>query len=171
MDGPASWPHLAPMPPGDRIDRLMRGRAADSLVPGAATAATLLLLVAYRLVSGTPPSERQSLVLAVVAAGTGGMARVGVWAWRRLWRAGTGEWEQLVHGRGVRHFGAGVAILVPLLTLYGAPRELAATNATELVLVLLRLWTAFVCYFPLALWTGFWWGKALAQWHGVEERR
>jgi hypothetical protein len=156
---------------GDRIDRLMRARAADALVPGAATGLTLLLLLAYRLASGAPPSERQSLLLAVVAAGTGGMARLGVWAWRRLWRAGRGEWEQVVHGRGVRHFGAAVAVLVPLLTLAGAPRELATTSPADLVLVLLRLWTAFFGYFPLALWTGYWWGKALAQAQGLEEPR
>lgn len=159
------------MPPGDRIDRLVRSRIADSLVPGVATGVTLVLLLAYRAASGTPPGEKQALLLAAIAAGTGGMARLGVWAWRRLWRAGASEWEQIVHGRGVRHFGAGVALLVPLLTLAGAPRDLAATSLAELVLVALRLWTAFVCYLPLALWTGFWWGRALAQWHGVEEQR
>jgi len=70
---------------GDRIDRLMRTRAADSLVPAAATAATLALLLAHRALTGHPPDERHSLVLAAVAAGIGGVARVGVWGWRH-WR-------------------------------------------------------------------------------------
>jgi hypothetical protein len=100
------------------------------------------------------------------------MARLGVWAWRRLWRAHPapgerepGAWEQVVHGRGVRHFGAAVAVLVPLLTLAGAPRE--GATAVDAALALLRLWTAFVCYLPLALWTGYWWGRVLAQWSGL----
>ncbi|MFL5580599.1 MAG: hypothetical protein ACJ8AO_09505 [Gemmatimonadaceae bacterium] len=150
-----------------RIDRIMRSPAAESAVPGAATAVTLALLLLHRLTSGLPAGERQSLVLAAVAAGTGGMARVGVWAWRRLWRDGDGEWEQVVHGRGVRHFGAAVAVLVPALTLASVPHEGGTT--ADAVLALLRLWTAFVCYMPLALWTGFWWGKVLAQWNGLRE--
>lgn len=158
---------------GARLDRFMRAPAADSLVPAAATGVALALMLAHRAASGAAAGDAggagagQSLLLAAVAAGTGGMARLGVWAWRRLWREGDGEWEHVVHGRGVRHFGAAVAILVPMLTLLGAPRE--GVSAAEAALVLLRLWTAFVCYLPLALWTGYWWGKALAQASGIRE--
>jgi len=153
---------------GARIDRLMRSPAADSLVPSGATAVTLALLLLHRALSGQAPGSRQALLLAAIAAGTGGMERLGVATWRRLWRDGDGEWEHLVHGRGVRHFGSGVALLVPMLTLAGVPHE--GTTAADATLVLLRLWTAYVCYLPLALWTGFWWGKVLAQLNGVRER-
>jgi hypothetical protein len=152
---------------GARIDRVMRAPAAESAVPGGATAVTLALLLLHRAVSGHAPGEGQALLLAAVAAGTGGMARLGVWAWRRLWREGVGEWEHLVHGRGVCQFGAGMAVLVPMLTLAGVSHE--GATAADAVLALLRLWTATVCYLPLALWTGFWWGKVLAQVNGVRE--
>lgn len=86
--------------------------------------------------------------------------------WRRLWAPATTAYEQIVYANGVRGFGRLLwlfgAVAMPLYRALGSGvgvwRALGMTALQALLL------------FPVYLWCGYWWGRALAAVFGRRDR-
>ena len=90
-----------------------------------------------------------------------------MWTHRRLWRhPRTDAYDQLVYARGVRGFGAlmiPVGVLIPLFSLKDD-----LTLGENLIAPTIRLVGTAIIGWPLALWAGYWWGRWMARFSGVE---
>lgn len=154
-----------------RLDHMMRAPHAASL--GAlvsALCAIAAILIARQALGRAPlpltaPRLLFFLALALLFAGAGVAT---VHTWRRLWRRGRDPWEQTVYDRGVRGFGASMAILSPVIAIASTLSSSSERNATGFsgaVAVGLVLGVLFGT--PVALWGGYWWGRGLASTFGL----
>ena len=91
------------------------------------------------------------------------------WCWRhwsRLWAPATNAYEQIVYANGVRGFGR-------LLWLFGAlaaPLYRALGSGTSVGRAILTTAVQAAVLFPVYLWCGYWWGRALAAIFGRRPR-
>lgn len=93
-----------------------------------------------------------------------GAAAVGRVTWQRLWRDDATPYGRLVYHYGVKWFGLSMWIVTSSVV----PERLAQ-HQSELSLWWLGL--AVLVYavtsFPLALWGGYLWGRAMALFFGI----
>ena len=84
-----------------------------------------------------------------------------VWTVRRLWKHWSTDYERLVYRFGVRRFGVGswllFSVLFPLME-----RDEVTSPALSVAM------TLFVG-FPIFLWAGYLWGRAMARFYGLSE--
>ncbi len=80
-----------------------------------------------------------------------------MWTVRRLWRPLGDRYSRMVYGFGVRGFGLvwGALMVVDKARVSG---DGAAAVATSVLVTL-----------PIALWTGYWWGRGMAWFYGLEK--
>lgn len=155
----------------DPVDRVMRSHHAGLTVPlvvGFVTCAALLVL---RHLIGEDAEGKVLLIAIVAAALHGGIARIAVWSWRRLWRDAPREgdrWNWVVYDFGVKRFGGMMAILMPplnALTVGWSDSSQGRDVAT--IMVVLMLWVGFFLWLSLGLWGGYWWGRVMARAWGL----
>ena len=126
---------------------------------------------------GAPGAWRSCVVLPLRPLATAGLVAAFVfllytvwWCWRhwrRLWAPATNAFEQIVYANGVRGFGRMLwlfgAVAVPLY------RALGSGVGTRRALLMTAVQAAVL--FPVYLWCGYWWGRALAAVFGRRDRR
>jgi hypothetical protein len=97
----------------------------------------------------------------------GGSAWLSVWAHRRLWRhAKSDPYDQLVYGHGVRGFGVFMFVALVLLPFISPDDNPGITN--DLASALVQSTFMSVMSWGVALWAGYWWGRAMASFFGLK---
>ncbi|SRR6266480_1947599 len=96
----------------------------------------------------------RAFALALLLAGVAVYGTFGVWTWRRLWRPATDAYSDTVYGLGVKRFGLGVWVAWSAV--------FTITSSTGDVYPILRLAVNAFIAFPLMLWGGYLWGRAMA---------
>ena len=85
--------------------------------------------------------------------------------WFRIWRAPQTAYEQIVYRQGARGWGLmmwlAMAIAFPL---YDSVRAHHALKG-----ILLYVGFRAILEFPMSLWFGYWWGRAMAAVFGVKD--
>ena len=108
-----------------------------------------------------------ALLVAILIVVIGGSAWLSVWTHKRLWRHPTSDpYDQLVYGRGVRGFGVFMFVALVVMPLFSFEDDPAITSGAALLLFQLILMPVMTWGF--ALWSGYWWGRAMAAFFGIK---
>src|SRR5687768_250092 len=97
----------------------------------------------------------------------GGSTWLSVWTHRRLWRQSYSDpYDQLVYGHGVRAFGVFMFVALVLVPFISPEDDPGITN--DLATALVQLTFMSVMGWGVALWAGYWWGRAMASFFGLK---
>ncbi len=100
----------------------------------------------------------RAFALALLLVGVAAYSVFGVWTWRRLWRPATDAYSRTVYGFGVKRFG--------LVGWVAWSAVFTITSSTGDLHPILRLAVNAFIAFPLMLWGGYVWGRAMAGFFG-----
>jgi hypothetical protein len=108
-----------------------------------------------------------AVLVTILTVVIGGSAWLSVWTHRRLWRHPTSDpYDQLVYRHGVRGFGVFMFVALVLMPFISPDDDPGITN--DFAFVLLQLVFMAVMTWGVALWGGYWWGRAMASFFGLK---
>ena len=83
------------------------------------------------------------------------------WTVRRLWRRSDTPYDRIVYRSGVRVFGIGFWIVFAILSALKRSNDSTSPVLTAAIMLFIG--------FPISLWAGYFWGRAMARFYGLVE--